>query len=340
MRLKLRLPSSASEVVTLADNADVADLVAQVYTYDDVLALESIVIKGGFPPKQIDLTDSSKLLSALGVHSGDQLIIAPTHGAAASKSMPSPPSQTPAAPARDAVAANTSERMNSFTRQRPASTHETGPPSVSCGNGSMVVLRVMEDDNSCLFRAIGYVLLRNIDAMHELRSIVASAIQEDPIEYSDVVLGQPRVQYCEWIQRPNSWGGAIEIAILAKHFESTILSIDVATGRVDSFNPDKKSFVVLIYSGIHYDALALAPEGVGASMSDFDQTVFETDGGDGDVIITAAKQLAGVLKERHYFTDVAKFSIKCNSCGSMFRGERQAEEHFAATGHVNFQEVG
>lgn len=42
-------------------------------------------------------------------------------------------------------------------------------------------------------------------------------------------------KYIQWIQKPNSWGGAIELAILSSYFQVEIDSIDVQTGRIDKF---------------------------------------------------------------------------------------------------------
>lgn len=91
-----------------------------------------------------------------------------------------------------------------------------------------VVLRVMPDDNSCLFRAFGTAVLPGDDlSMPELRALVASAIQADPTTYSKVVLEQDPDNYCRWIQTEDAWGGAIEIGILAKHFDIEVCSVDV-----------------------------------------------------------------------------------------------------------------
>lgn len=38
---------------------------------------------------------------------------------------------------------------------------------------------------------------------------VATAIEQDPIMYSDATLGQERAKYIDWIQKTSSWGGAI-----------------------------------------------------------------------------------------------------------------------------------
>lgn len=70
----------------------------------------------------------------------------------------------------------------------------------------------MEDDNSCLFRAVGYALSKDVGRAQELReskykiyfswrdgssaakrksafSAVAAAIQSDPINYPEAILG-------------------------------------------------------------------------------------------------------------------------------------------------------
>ena len=73
----------------------------------------------------------------------------------------------------------------------------------------------------------------------------------------------PPAQYIATISKPTSWGGAIELSILAAHYGTEIASIDVETGRVDHFAPGENSTAnnraILIYSGIHYDAASLAP---------------------------------------------------------------------------------
>lgn len=92
----------------------------------------------------------------------------------------------------------------------------------------MIVLRVMPDDNSCLFRAFSHACLPGDDlSMLELRSIIASTIQSMPEVYSAVVLEQPPDDYCRWIQTADAWGGSIELGILANYFGIEICSIDV-----------------------------------------------------------------------------------------------------------------
>lgn len=90
-------------------------------------------------------------------------------------------------------------------------------------------MRVMPDDNSCLFRAFAAAVLPGDDlSMLELRSLVASQIQEERDVYTKVVLDNREPDdYCRWIQTEDAWGGAIELAILSKHFKIEVCSIDV-----------------------------------------------------------------------------------------------------------------
>ncbi|KAK9471207.1 OTU-domain-containing protein [Dipodascopsis tothii] len=193
----------------------------------------------------------------------------------------------------------------------------------------------MEDDNSCLFRAVGYALLRNLDTMHELRSLVASAIQADPVQFSDAMLDRPRDQYVQWIQTPNAWGGAIEMFILASHFDVTICSMDVQSGRVDRFNPGRPTFVLVVYSGIHYDAVALTP--ASGAPAELDTTVF-TDNYVGEMVLAAAADLAAALRQKHYYTNTNDGRFRCDDCGTVLHNEKDIAAHTRQTGHARLSE--
>jgi ubiquitin thioesterase OTU1 len=85
----------------------------------------------------------------------------------------------------------------------------------------------------------------------------------------------PPDQYISTIQKPSTWGGAIELTTLAVHFKTEITSIDVETGRVDRFTPPPGGSgmrCILIYSGIHYDAASLAPSP--EAPAEWHQTLF------------------------------------------------------------------
>jgi hypothetical protein len=86
----------------------------------------------------------------------------------------------------------------------------------------------------------------------------------------------PPTRYVTKILSPSTWGGAIELGILASYFSTEIASIDVETGRIDFFSPvdvgARRMRCVLIYSGIHYDAATLAP--AADAPSEWHQTLF------------------------------------------------------------------
>lgn len=154
---------------------------------------------------------------------------------------------------------------------------------------------------------------------------------------------RPPNDYCAWIQREDSWGGGIELSILSNYFDLEICSINVQDLRVDRFNEGRPTRCILVYSGIHYDVVAVAPVGAAASP-EFDRKVFEVaslgeDGEEDGGALEAARELCRGLQARHYFTDTHGFDIKCNICGWSGKGEKGATAHAKATGHMDFGEA-
>lgn len=135
------------------------------------------------------------------------------------------------------------------------------------------------------------------------------------------------------ILKPSSWGGAIELGILASHYNAEIASIDVETGRIDHFSPSAAASsdmrCIVIYSGIHYDAASLAP--MMEAPSEWHQTLFpivrytvmiwcalvtilfvqRSSDDNSDEILVAAKKLAGILRSKKAYTNTATFDLKC-----------------------------
>ena len=123
---------------------------------------------------------------------------------------------------------------------------------------------------------------------------MADEIRKDPETYNEAILGcllscvhlfgasltyvrcrYPPSEYIARILKPDTWGGAIELTVLAKHYGTEIASIDVETGRIDHFSPgDMGSGMrcLMIYSGIHYDAATLAP--MAEAPAEWHQTLF------------------------------------------------------------------
>ncbi|KAL5354090.1 ubiquitin-specific protease otu1 [Pseudogymnoascus australis] len=207
--------------------------------------------------------------------------------------------------------------------------------------GATLVMRVMPDDNSCLFRAFAAAVLPGDDlSMLELRSLVASQIQEEPDVYTKVVLDNREPDdYCRWIQTEEAWGGAIELAILSKHFNVEVCSIDVQSLRIDRFNEGAPIRCILVYSGIHYDTIVQSPSDpphiVADNPPELDKRVW--DSYDDDILVKA-QQLCEVLQGKHYFTNVREMAIRCTNCGWVGYGEAQAAVHAQQTGHYDMAE--
>jgi ubiquitin thioesterase OTU1 len=130
---------------------------------------------------------------------------------------------------------------------------------------------------------------------------------------------RPRDEYIRTILSPNSWGGAIELTILAAHYGTEIASIDVETGRIDRFSSSSdadadsgasESRVLLIYSGIHYDAAVLAP--APDAPQEFCASVVPANTtAEGERVLEALQALATKLRAKRAYTNTATFDLKC-----------------------------
>ena len=132
---------------------------------------------------------------------------------------------------------------------------------------------------------------------------------------------------------PDSWGGAIEIAILSQYYNMEIDVVDTQTGRMDMFGEDKNYSrrVLLIYNGVHYDPLIMEPLIPGDAI----QTIFSTD----DHGVSAqAMEIANEAKAARQYTDVSRFTLRCRVCEKAFVGQKEAQAHAQATRHVDFSE--
>lgn len=376
MRIRIRGPAGQS-VITIAESATIGDLQLQI---SEKTSLPSFDAKYGYPPKPLMLDEHgpSMKLSDLGTKlDGEQLIVSQKETGTVrrgSNNLPkrdeltnSPkvvPSTDPAPagnpnpssgfsfagigtappPQNHVSSQNRNQQASaplSLTRKQNPSVEADPPERPLPSHSGTLVLRIMPDDNSCLFRAFGSAFFGFMDNMTELRSLIAQQIQARPDIYSQAVLDQKPDDYCRWIQTEDAWGGGIELSILSKHFDLEICSIDVQTLRVDRFNEGRPTRCILVYSGIHYDTIALSPSDPPYKRAyappDFDTLIF--DSSDESVLATAV-ELCKELQRKHYYTDTAAFSVKCNVCGGQFAGEIGATEHAKQTGHYDFSEGG
>jgi ubiquitin thioesterase OTU1 len=346
MRFRLRTPSG-QHTVSLDDDATINDLCTKITELTELIVYD---IKSGFPPTTLDISQFSsetKLADTELKINGEQLIVASKNlpgitfaksTAQHSASMSSTPSESRASPPKQPTTRVSGANANLPSLKRKENDVESDPPSVPISSrGGRMVLRVMPDDNSCLFRSLSACLLGNsLDGMTELRSIVAQVIQSDPETYSEAVLQKEPDKYATWIQSPDSWGGYVDIKAISEYLSTEVVSIDVQSGLVTRYCEGAQHRCFVVYSGIHYDALSFVPNGSSELDVDFDQKQFDTKD---DAFLDAAIAIGKILKEKKYFTDTAGFTIKCGDCGWTGKGEKAATKHAESTGHMDFSEA-
>jgi len=238
-------------------------------------------------------------------------------------------------------------RMDAQVGEAPA------PPSpIRCGCAAR---RAVDADGNCLFVALAYLLrgerpdpISAKAAAQRMRQCCASVVAADPMSYPDAALEKPRAQYGAWILQPDVWGGALELSILAARggdavgnaaasFEDVVLHcVDIRTGVAQRYGEGKGRVCFLLFDGVHYDPCVLAPE-AGAPESPADVTLAASD----DALARAAVEaLAASERAARNFTDTSSFALQCLVCGAGLKGNADAEEHAAATGHQNFAQTG
>lgn len=314
MRIKVKT-SSATDVIAFDDESiSVAELTQLISASSPKLANVSISsFKVGFPPQSIDAHSTLSIKEA-GMRPNQQILAEET------PSLDKPVNPAPSAPSR-----------------RP--TESPDIPSVHIKLlDKYAILRNVPDDNSCMFRAISYSLTNRLSMNDiDLRQLVSSKIASDPFTYNEMVLGRPIDKYCEWIEKKDSWGGAIELGIIAEALEIRINCFDVELGNMMVFQDEAskpEKFICLVYSGIHYDSIVLNSVLSQNKQGDVGYwTQHEED------IVEASKQLVKYLQLKNYSTNTTTFRVRCLECYLVLVGENGASKHANETGHFSFGEV-
>lgn len=183
MRIKIRSPTG-TQVLTFPPEATVSSLLEEIRSKTSLLG--DLDIKFGYPPKALILKEHSSdtLLKDLPIKlEGEQLIISEGGGGtirgsgsgvvkkseritieSGNPGVYAPPSSVgPRSDTPFSFSGQGSGSLNSSTNKPPLALsrslkpkiNKDDPPDVPLKNGrGTIVLRVMEDDNSCLFRAI------------------------------------------------------------------------------------------------------------------------------------------------------------------------------------------
>ena len=337
IRVRLRSPSG-QHTAELSADATIADLKAIVFEKTGI-APGAQILKAGFPPKEIGTADESASCSSSGVSNGESITVAES-----TSNVPTPPTVDPAlasVPAMDedealarAIAASLED-----AERGPSKVARVGDVQTASGVSALVARRrVIDSDNSCLFNAVGYVMSRSLREAPALRRVIADVVSADEFEFNEGFLGKPNADYCTWILDKNHWGGAVELAILSKHFGREIAAYDIQTMRCDVYGQGENytERVMVLYDGLHYDAMVLSPPG--ASGSEGDVTIFPSSGEEAEAVDRKARIVVEEAHRARQFTDVANFSLRCMVCQKGLKGESEAVAHAKATGHQNFGE--
>lgn len=317
--MKLKIRSTAGTVVlNFEENTLVKDLTATLL--EKHFPSASIAsYKFGYPPKHINALAELTLEEA-GVKPNDQIIASDESGA------------------DNFTVKDTGDKVKD-TRDKPNKTAESFDiPYVKIPQlSSNLILRNVPDDNSCLFNAVSLAFLGTVDwKQMNLRGVVAETIRNSPEIYTAEILDRPNEEYCTWIQKPESWGGAIELGILSKHLDIRIVTYDIELGQSITFQDEAlppSRFIILIYSGIHYDTVV-----VNSTLStnrNGDVGLWAQDLG----ITSACHKLVELLQTKNYVTNTTTFRVRCLDCYKVLVGETGASRHANEMGHFRFGEV-
>jgi ubiquitin thioesterase OTU1 len=125
----------------------------------------------------------------------------------------------------------------------------------------ILVRRAMPQDGSCLFHAAAYALRDKSRTLGpKLRQECAETVLANKDFFTPEILGRPTNEYVEWLRQPSSWGGAIELVILSFLSQTELIALDLSSGSVERIGVEQgySTRAFLIYTGNHYDAVAMA----------------------------------------------------------------------------------
>ncbi|KAI1340652.1 OTU-domain-containing protein [Xylariaceae sp. FL0016] len=322
LRYKAREGGGTLEIDDSANVRALFDALKQKTGYSD------FTVKYGWPLRALGREQDEESVRTLGLQR-ESLTVVPA------ESVVPPAEATPSASAGPGAAPT-----------RPESPRGVRDQNISVQmpeTGSSLVLRVMPDDNSCLFTAVagavrGLPTEKDAYTPDRLRHIAVEQIQADPIKYNQVVLDSPPLAYCERMLQSDTWGGAIELGIFSEFFQLEICSVDVKTGNVIRYGEGLyENRCIVVYSNVHYDRIA---ETFFEGQEDMDFDVTRWSVYTSDHFIEHAKKMCRELKEKHhYYTDTSDFVVTCNQCGWVGQGEKAVAQHSLATGHSQITEI-
>ena len=365
MQFRVRDPDGKNSIVKLDEKTATIQDLRDVISRNLQDPKEDFTLTFGFPPKTVTLTSfaNERSVSDAGLKLHNESIQVNPIATSDQKPPSSTSTKSWAGPSAGTVEAKkpTQERPKQLkpSNTKPAAattaispmTDQDVPSIPLPSHSASLTLRIMPDDNSCLFRAIAAAVHQesSADYVSLLRYQVANYVTSNPILYSKPVLdGRSPEAYAAWIQQESSWGGDVELDVLSR-----VLGVEIWCCQVDPFfvrrynetsNSDGSSgsgeFIALVYSGIHYDTVAVSPSLEDILPPEFDMSKF-SGANDSQWVLDATKALCGKLKERGYMTNTSSFGIMCKveGCGWVGQGEKAAVEHAKSTGHTDLEEI-
>jgi ubiquitin thioesterase OTU1 len=167
-RVRLRLPSSKQETLSLPSPVTIQALLEGIQPFVDV-DMNQIRLRLAYPPKAIDVgspTEWHRNVKEIGINNGEGLVVRiggeATSAESTSADIPTQHEPPPPEPVQPVPVQQKPSFPNTFSVTqpvapvKPASPVKRGPsvqdepPEISVEGGT-VVLRIMADDNSCMY---------------------------------------------------------------------------------------------------------------------------------------------------------------------------------------------
>lgn len=356
--LKFEYDRQQYELSSLTTTDTVADLRAVICSMLNIDDFKKINLKTLQPTKIIDSTDNTKQLSEIFRQTRERIVVEEVNvpyeknDSSSSKIYKhyKPDVSNVQAPIQDATTSEFFETIHPSSpidHLLPAPTTSNDSPTSQqrqpqeqsdypvCSSTGYLLRHPVPSNNSCLFISVHFCLLNGVvddQIGKSMRKIIADTVASDKQHFDDAFLGKSNADYCKWILDDNNWGGAIELSILCKYYETEIVAIDVKNTILNRFGEDShySKRMLLLYDGLHYDPLKFQPLDDNQPI----QTLFSTENIE---VLTLAEELAKEAKQSHQFTDIKTITMKCGVCNAELDA-KTAPEHAAKTGHVEFIE--
>ena len=192
-------------------------------------------------------------------------------------------------------------------------------------------------DHSCLFSSLVFLTSppeifegrsSRSSAITALRKYCAEVVLGDEDEWPEWKIGRSPKDYAAWIQKPDSWGGEIELIILAQKLQVEVSVINMTSQNIITYGTEtaSKGRVHLLYTGQHYDPIVSVTEDgktekiLPASIG----TAGSSEAG-ADDLKALAKEANDDAQRRKRQRIVKK--IKCTDCGAVLDNASAFQAH-------------